>query len=637
MQVRQSLITCRNRNQCELRTAQYNEQIKTTRQINEWRTTNISANQRDDIGYDEFGQRLYMVYGDGVKTNYTYDPYRRWLSNIKTAYGTKVFQDMDYTFDEVGNILKTQNKGYKQTTQNYRYDDLYQLVHADGNYTNTLDPYKRTTSYTQDFTYDDIGNMTVKTSTRQVKPVNTNKTLLNYKYDYTYDNNSPHRATVIGDWKYTYDDNGNVTNIGTNSDPNNGETGGQLSGGNYGETHGLLSDPDTNNGETHGLLSNPADTGSNGSTSNCTTDRDDQYIWNEENRLVQTKISGESTFYVYNAGGERTIKCSVPQIPCHRPLRSSYMTASIQYYYHADHLGSTSFVTCWDGRNNTAVEYEHYEYAPYGETWVEEHTDTFNYINFKFTSKELDEETGLYDFGQRYLDPQVSRWMSPDPIYDGLKDGLSIYGYCNNPIVYHDPNGLLTKTPITNGDFNQLEIERKQALYAKYLKQQEIIQQKIDRSPWTISLNYKGKADDDTGNKITWGYKSDDTPNEEHNGQDFVKKDDKGNNVSHNQPFKFMKNGKIIWVNKTDRENAAGLNVLVANDDGTISQYDHFESIPGSLKAGDKITIEMIAGYCGHTGHAYGDHVHVDTSKSGTGGLRIKWTINGPLINYIHN
>ena len=44
-----------------------------------------------------------------------------------------------------------------------------------------------------------------------------------------------------------------------------------------------------------------------------------------------------------------------------------------------------------------------------------------------------------------YYDVQVSRWMSADPIYDGLKNGLSIYGFCrNNPLNYHDPTGLET-------------------------------------------------------------------------------------------------------------------------------------------------------------------------------------------------
>ena len=37
----------------------------------------------NDIGYDEYGQRVYIEYGNGVKTNYSYDPARRWLSNIK--------------------------------------------------------------------------------------------------------------------------------------------------------------------------------------------------------------------------------------------------------------------------------------------------------------------------------------------------------------------------------------------------------------------------------------------------------------------------------------------------------------------------------------------------------------------------
>lgn len=33
--------------------------------------------------------------------------------------------------------------------------------------------------------------------------------------------------------------------------------------------------------------------------------------------------------------------------------------------------------------------------------------------------------------------------MSADPLFDGLKNGMSIYGYCrNNPLIYKDPTGL---------------------------------------------------------------------------------------------------------------------------------------------------------------------------------------------------
>jgi RHS repeat-associated protein len=69
----------------------------------------------------------------------------------------------------------------------------------------------------------------------------------------------------------------------------------------------------------------------------------------------------------------------------------------------------------------------------------------------KFTSKELDDETGLYYFGQRYYDNQTSRWMSNDPMMDGAEIGLSTYTYCqNNPLLYKDPNGLAVFNP--NGD-----------------------------------------------------------------------------------------------------------------------------------------------------------------------------------------
>ena len=37
-----------------------------------------------DIGYDEYGQRVYIKYGNGVETNYTYDENMRWLAHIDT-------------------------------------------------------------------------------------------------------------------------------------------------------------------------------------------------------------------------------------------------------------------------------------------------------------------------------------------------------------------------------------------------------------------------------------------------------------------------------------------------------------------------------------------------------------------------
>ena len=33
-----------------------------------------------DIGYDEYAQRVFIEYGNGVKTEYTYDKTRRWFA-----------------------------------------------------------------------------------------------------------------------------------------------------------------------------------------------------------------------------------------------------------------------------------------------------------------------------------------------------------------------------------------------------------------------------------------------------------------------------------------------------------------------------------------------------------------------------
>lgn len=85
---------------------------------------------------------------------------------------------------------------------------------------------------------------------------------------------------------------------------------------------------------------------------------------------------------------------------------------------------------------------------------------TFSNI-FKFNSKELDTETGLYYYGARYYNPRISNWLSVDPIalwqpvqesehyilgqhnggYFNPKN-MSVYGYTyQNPIIYVDPNG----------------------------------------------------------------------------------------------------------------------------------------------------------------------------------------------------
>jgi len=108
---------------------------------------------------------------------------------------------------------------------------------------------------------------------------------------------------------------------------------------------------------------------------------------------------------------------------------------SLVFYYHPDHLGSTSYVTDADG--NIA---QHVEYIPYGEIFVEERNNQFS-TNYLFNAKELDNETGLYYYGARYLDPMGAMWLSVDPMWEKYA-GMSPYNYCaGNPVKMVDPDG----------------------------------------------------------------------------------------------------------------------------------------------------------------------------------------------------
>ena len=110
-------------------------------------------------------------------------------------------------------------------------------------------------------------------------------------------------------------------------------------------------------------------------------------------------------------------------------------SAEETFYYHSDHLGSTSYIT--DGNGNI-TQYD--AYLPYGELLVDEHSSSEE-MPYKFNGKELDEETGLYEpvyvdsyqHQQQQRKPQMSqvtltgyykkgnRWQST-PIRVGVTD-----------------------------------------------------------------------------------------------------------------------------------------------------------------------------------------------------------------------
>jgi len=122
--------------------------------------------------------------------------------------------------------------------------------------------------------------------------------------------------------------------------------------------------------------------------------------------------------------------------------------AQVLYYYHKDHIGSSSMVT--DG---TGAVYQYLMYLPFGESMAEQKLGGYS-SRYRFTGKELDPLSGLYDFGARYYDPRLSVWFGVDPLAEKYP-GWSPYNYTlNNPIRMIDPDGRAPEliTPETAWD-----------------------------------------------------------------------------------------------------------------------------------------------------------------------------------------
>ena len=106
------------------------------------------------------------------------------------------------------------------------------------------------------------------------------------------------------------------------------------------------------------------------------------------------------------------------------------------YFYHPDHLGSVSLMTDEQGQ-----VIERIEYAPYGSTSVREGSAN---VPHQFTGQRLDLSTNLYFYHARYYDPQLGRFIQPDPTIQrpGDPQDLNRYTYArNNPLANVDPTG----------------------------------------------------------------------------------------------------------------------------------------------------------------------------------------------------
>src|SRR5690554_4587886 len=280
--------------------------------------------------------------------------------------------------------------------------------------------YYTITSRYEEYAYDAAGNRVQERITLRMTETR------NYSY---YPNSS--RLLTNGVYGFVYDANGNLIRKGTSFTI----TGNGIELKEEGEYWEYRYD----------LLNRLTEVKKNGATVA-------RYRYDETDLRVKKESGNGTIYYVFNLEGQVLYEEEnqgyveyIYLLGRHFVRVDGYRTATTEerttYFYHTDHLGSTILVTDEAGATVWSTEY-----TPFGSLTFEEGKLK---KAVKFTGKDLDEDTGLYYFNARWYDQSIGRFISEDPI----KDGLNWYTYAaNNPLRFVDPTGLTTE----NNEDNEL-------------------------------------------------------------------------------------------------------------------------------------------------------------------------------------
>jgi len=185
--------------------------------------------------------------------------------------------------------------------------------------------------------------------------------------------------------------------------------------------------------------------------------------YDNENHLTQVKKNGSTlATFVYDGDGKR-VKGTVSGVTTacignHFEWTGS--TSTMKKYYYAggqrvavrrgsgtgttglswllgDHLGSTAITASSSGAKSAELRYK-----AWGET---RYTSGATPTDFRYTGQRFESLLGLHDYGARWYDSLLGRWLQPDSIVPLESQGVQAwdrFAYANNnPVRYNDPTG----------------------------------------------------------------------------------------------------------------------------------------------------------------------------------------------------
>lgn len=290
------------------------------------------------------------------------------------------------SFDPVGRLLSTMVKdALGEITHHYEYDDLDHLQSEQGHFTHT-------------YQTDSIHNRLQKN---------------HHRYHIDHHN----QVTKQADCSYHYDLNGNLIRK---------KQADKVTDFAYDAYNRLIK-----------VSSSDSETG---------------YQYDPFGRRLRKTDNGKTTLYVYQ--GQNEIGCIHDQKITELRILGTGVDAEIgaaiaieleDKVYAPIHDRQGHVVALIDSQ--TGLTAESYRYSAFGEEAIfdnqgkkVEETQIGN--PWRFASKRVDPETGWIYFGKRYYDPEIGRWITPDPL--SFTDGPNLYAYLHhNPLTAYDAYGLV--------------------------------------------------------------------------------------------------------------------------------------------------------------------------------------------------
>ncbi|WP_412103894.1 RHS repeat-associated core domain-containing protein [Streptomyces californicus] len=405
-----------------------------------------------DYGYNNVGQVTSVGGSTGYLLDVTYSPlgqpWEQLLGTANTADHKKV--SIRNTFEDGTGRLTRSN--VKADSQPYMLQDLNYTFDQVGNVTSITDPTTlggTSSAETQCFAYDGHRRLTEAwTPGGQKCSDPRNASSLSgpapYWTSYTY-NTGGQRTTetahkAAGDTRTTY--------CYTKSDQPHFLTGTTTKGDCAARERTYTPDPAGNTTKRPGA--------------SATQD----LVWSEEGKLTELTENGRATDYVYDAtgellirntaGGERVLYGGATELHLRTDgttwaqrsyaagdrtvaMRSNESGANKLTYLAGDHHGTSSLAISADSTQTVSKRYMTPFGAergkPTGTAWPDDKG---------FLGKTTDETTGLTHIGAREYDPTIGQFISIDPVLDPAQpQSLNGYSYANNtPVTASDPSGL---------------------------------------------------------------------------------------------------------------------------------------------------------------------------------------------------